>query len=820
MKKRFVKKLTMSVLAGIIAFTGAFAGQTSALAATTEDPMMSGCMIDEAEASDIYVETEEGTLSIASYLSTDEVKAYGIDVSYYQKSIDWEAVADAGVTFAFIRVGYRAYASGSITHDTYAVKNIEGALAAGINVGVYFFSTAITEAEAEEEAAWVCDFISAYDITYPVAYDCEAYTNTAYRHYGLSNKQRTDNALAFLSYVEDEGYTGIFYNSKSHLAGNTYWDTGRIDAGYAVWVAQYYYKTYTSSTNYSYYSSYSSVLKNKGGTNYTGAYQFWQFSSQGKIDGITGNVDLDIEYYVEEDTDFATLSGQSKPATMTEGDAFTVAGTVSSSTNLTYVTVAVYDTSGSKVIGKTVSPGTTTYSLSNLDSSLKFGSLDPGVYEYVITATNRAGEAELYSKKFIVLSKSRTVSDGIYYIRSKKNTSYCLGLASTASGANAQLAAYVKDEAYQFCLTYDADGYYYITSVKSGLYLSVKSLSSATGANILQTEASQATRWQVLYDGASCYYFVPECATTCCMYLLDKTAVAGQNIELKTANTITSQRWKLTVVSTTASTETETDAEAAEEETAEEEEATAPPIANASTPSTMKAGSAFTITGKITSETKLTSVTAAVYDTNGKQVIGKTVKPGAKTYDLANVDNSIKFGSLSAGVYKYKVTATNSAGETTLVSKTFIVLSTSKTVSNGTYYITTEVNSKYCIKIKGNSKSSGANAQLVKQTSSKYKQFKITYKANGYYYIQDVGTGLYLSVENSASASGSNVIQTTKAKATVWQILPDGNGSYYFVPKCAKKRCLYLADGTAKGAQNVEIKTASISSAQRWTLVK
>ncbi|MCD8218213.1 MAG: phage tail tip lysozyme [Clostridiales bacterium] len=345
----------------------------------------------------------------------------------------------------------------------------------------------------------------------------------------------------------------------------------------------------------------------------------------------------------------ATISGATKPGTMTAGNSFTIKGTISSTSKITSVTVAVYDTSGAKQIGKTVSPNAASYSLSKVDSSIKFGKLSAGVYRYKVTAKNSYGTTTLVNRVFVVLSTGKTVANGTYYyITSKVNTSYCLGIksSSSSSGANVQLAKKSSGTEYQkFKFIYQSSGYYKIQDVGSGKYLAIASKSS--GANVKQS--STATLWQVLPDGTGSYYLVPKGATTCCLYLNGGAASAGKNVQIKTASIAASQRWKLSKTYKAAT------------------------ISGATKPGTLKVGKSFTIKGKISSETKITSVTVAVYDTNGKKKIGKTVKPNTKTYNLSKVDNSIKFGTLGKGTYTYKVTATNSAGTKTLVSKTFVV---------------------------------------------------------------------------------------------------------------------------------------------------
>lgn len=210
----------------------------------------------------------------------------GIDVARYQGTIDWQQVADYGVDFAIVRVGYRAQADGVIKEDPNARYNLQEASKAGIALGAYFFSTAITEEEAKEEAAWTAELLSGYPITYPVAYDCENYHNPDSRQYYLTKNQRTDLALVFLQTIEKEGYEGMFYASKNDLQNNNAWETGRIEEDYKIWIAQY-------PENPDPLSSQSS---------YEGLHHMWQYSTTGTVPGISQPVDLNVAYFGYEGT--------------------------------------------------------------------------------------------------------------------------------------------------------------------------------------------------------------------------------------------------------------------------------------------------------------------------------------------------------------------------------------------------------------------------------------------------------------------------------------------------------------------------------------
>lgn len=198
----------------------------------------------------------------------------GIDVSRYNGNINWSEVKASGIEYVMIRVGFRGYGStGSLNEDNMFRQNIEGALDAGLKVGVYFFSQAITRTEAREEANYVLSRISGYDISLPVVIDFEYASGNIGRLYeaDLSRDYATQICKAFCRTVEAEGYTGMVYANKSMLESNLYADD--ISSDYKVWLAHYTTRT-----------------------DYAGEYYAWQYTSSGRIDGISGNVDCNFFY--------------------------------------------------------------------------------------------------------------------------------------------------------------------------------------------------------------------------------------------------------------------------------------------------------------------------------------------------------------------------------------------------------------------------------------------------------------------------------------------------------------------------------------------
>ncbi len=203
--------------------------------------------------------------------------SYGIDVSEWQGHIDWEKVANTGISFAMIRCGFRGIKGSNIYEDANFKENIEGATQVGLKVGVYFLGTAKNTEEAVEEAEFVMSKIKDYDLSYPVVYDIE--TVGEGRLAGIDRTTITNNVLTFTETVASYGYDTMIYSNKNTFTNKLY--TGKF-AGKLIWLAHYVEKT-----------------------NYTGEYSMWQYTKDGLVDGINGNVDLNISYfkYVENISD-------------------------------------------------------------------------------------------------------------------------------------------------------------------------------------------------------------------------------------------------------------------------------------------------------------------------------------------------------------------------------------------------------------------------------------------------------------------------------------------------------------------------------------
>lgn len=214
-----------------------------------------------------FVEQENGEI-IYTDDSQTALSYKGIDVSRHQEKIDWKKVAGDDISYAFIRAGYRGSTEGKLVEDEYFKDNIEGALDNDIQVGIYFYTQAVTEQEAEEEAEFVIDLIKRYDVTYPVVFDIEEVTSSSARTAQMTQEEYTKAAIAFCEKIKEAGYTPMIYgNLKSFMI---MLDLEQLE-DYEKWFAFY------DTTVYFPYD-----------------FSIWQYSSKGRINGIKGDVDLNI----------------------------------------------------------------------------------------------------------------------------------------------------------------------------------------------------------------------------------------------------------------------------------------------------------------------------------------------------------------------------------------------------------------------------------------------------------------------------------------------------------------------------------------------
>ncbi len=224
----------------------------------------------DAMAEDAGRTTETADPAEPTDLRTSSVANLGIDVSRWNEEINWNKVKDAGIKYAIIRAGYRGSVTGALVEDWYFQKNVEGATAAGIPVGLYFFTQATTEVEAVEEASMVLSMCKDYDITYPIFIDTEGVGGDG-RADELDKKARTAICQAFCQTIRSGGYQTGIYASKNWFNNNI--DTSVLTDDIYIWLAEY-----------------------GDAVTYGGKYHMWQYTSSGRVLGIEGRVDLNLSF--------------------------------------------------------------------------------------------------------------------------------------------------------------------------------------------------------------------------------------------------------------------------------------------------------------------------------------------------------------------------------------------------------------------------------------------------------------------------------------------------------------------------------------------
>ncbi|MCM1134854.1 MAG: glycoside hydrolase family 25 protein [Clostridium sp.] len=205
----------------------------------------------------VYIDENEETVSFK-----------GVDVSRHQGIIDWRRVSGEDISYAFIRAGFRGNTEGKLAKDEYFKDNIEGALENDIDVGVYFYTQALNEEEAVEEAEFVLDLIEPYDISYPIVFDLEETNVNDARTADMTKEEYTRAAIAFCKTIKEAGYTPMIYgNLKTFML---MLDMEQLEE-YDKWFAYYDESVYFP-------------------------YEFavWQYSAKGAVSGIGGDVDMNV----------------------------------------------------------------------------------------------------------------------------------------------------------------------------------------------------------------------------------------------------------------------------------------------------------------------------------------------------------------------------------------------------------------------------------------------------------------------------------------------------------------------------------------------
>lgn len=224
-----------------------------------------GVPVSETEEEDFRREGER-----VLYIGNRYYTRWGVDVSAFQGDIDWDALHSQGIQFAYLRIGYRGYTEGVLQRDRTFAQNYEGAKAAGIDVGVYFFSQALTVREAAEEALYALELLEGRALDLPVYFDWEPTAASDSRTASYDYRYLTECAAAFCNVIEQGGYEGGVYLNRQQ--GYYRYDLSAL-TDYSLWVADY--------------GDYPDFYY---------AYDVWQYSDGGVLEGVDEVIDLNVEF--------------------------------------------------------------------------------------------------------------------------------------------------------------------------------------------------------------------------------------------------------------------------------------------------------------------------------------------------------------------------------------------------------------------------------------------------------------------------------------------------------------------------------------------
>ncbi|MBQ6994510.1 MAG: glycoside hydrolase family 25 protein [Lachnospiraceae bacterium] len=227
--------------------------------------------VEDVKQKEMNEEDEDATqhTTLMNVEELENAVTLGIDVSKYQKEIDWDVVAAEGVEFAIIRCGYRGMQTGALVEDPYFKANLEGAKKAGVKVGIYFFSQAVNPVEAVEEASMVLELLDGEKVDYPVFIDIEGGGGTA-RADSIDTDTRTLVCEYFCKTIKNEGYTPGVYSGRWYYYNKLHAE--KLE-DYTIWLAEY-----------------------RDTPLYENRYDMWQYTSKGSVAGIEGYVDLNVSY--------------------------------------------------------------------------------------------------------------------------------------------------------------------------------------------------------------------------------------------------------------------------------------------------------------------------------------------------------------------------------------------------------------------------------------------------------------------------------------------------------------------------------------------
>lgn len=797
----------------------------------------------------------------------------GVDVSVYQGNINWKKVKADGIDFAFIRLGYRGYgSSGRLCLDTNFETNIRGALDAGLQVGVYYFSQAITRAEAREEANYVLQRIGKYKISLPVVMDfeyasgSEGLTGRLYNA-NLSVSEATDICRAFCATVESAGYEGMVYANKSMLQDHL--NAAKIAQDYKIWLANYTYKT-----------------------NYAGEYDFWQCSSSESVDGISGRVDYDFWYIPpKKGTENQQVTASADRVSVTEG-LYTLTSLLNSR--------MVVDIAG----GSTANQANVQLYSSNGSDAQKFYLHDVGDRTYIIISLASGRVLETAGENVRQNAYNGSANQK-WWLKKDGNNNYTLisvasGKVLDVSGGNAKNGTNIQQytsngsNAQKFALKACnqkplEEGTYVISPVAAGgKALDVSGASRSDGANvqIYQMNGTSAQSFRARYNGDSTYTFYAEHSGK----VLDISGggiTNGTNVQQYGSNSTAAQKWLLRSVgdgryafisvasgkvldvnggSSANGTNVQiyeyngSDAQKMQlmkgRESVKEGVYTIASSSSRSLVLDVAGGSSYNKANiQIYGSNNTDSQRFYVHEVGNKTYIlisltsGKVLEvDGGRTYDGANVcqnayDGSehqkwwftkdekgnytivsaatgrvldIQYGSLRSGanVQQYSSNGTS--------AQKFVLQSAArKELTEGIYTVQSALSKSKVLDISWGSRSDYANVQLYQANRTTAQNFQVKYNSDGTYTLLAQHSQKALDVNGGDYRNGTNVQQYTSngTAAQKWLLKNAGNGYYVFISAVSGKVLDISGGSTANGA-NVQIYEYNGSNAQKFKMVK
>lgn len=801
----------------------------------------------------------------------------GVDVSVYQGNINWKKVKADGIDFAFIRLGYRGYgSSGRLCLDTNFETNIRGALDAGLQVGVYYFSQAITRAEAREEANYVLQRIGKYKISLPVVMDFEyasganGLTGRLYNA-NLSVSAATDICRAFCATVEAAGYEGMVYANKSMLQNHL--NAAKIAKDYKIWLANYTYKT-----------------------SYAGDYDFWQCSSSESVDGINGNVDYDFWYVAPQKEPETGGTTPSSRVSVTEG-LYTISSALNSR--------LVLDVEGASSANKA---NVQLYSSNNTDAQ-KFYLHDVGDKTYILISLASGKVLEVNGGSNDGVNVCQNVYNGSsgqkWWLLQDNNGNYTLMSAASGkvldvAGANAQSGANVQQytsngtNAQKFSLKSCnqkilEEGTYVIQpEVSGGKVLDISGASQADGGNvqIYQMNGTYAQNFRIRYNGDSTYTLYAEHSGKA-LDISGAGIANGTNVQQYSGNGTAAQKWLLKSVgdgsyvfisvssgkvldisggsnSNGANAQIyEYNGSSAQKMQMLKARASVADgiytVVSASSGSYVLDVSGASIYNKANIQLYTSNNTDAqkyyIHDVGNKSYIlislasGKVLEvDDGKTYNGANICQNayngsdcqkwwfsgdattgytlisvatgkaldVQNGSIynGANIRQYTFTGTK--------TQKFVLKSVKqKTVEEGIYVLQSALSKSKVLDVSGANRSDYANVQLYQANRTSAQNFQLKYNSDGTYTLLAQHSRKVLDVSGADYRDGANVQQYTSngTAAQRWLLKDAGNGYYVLISTASGKVLDICGASTANGA-NAQIYEYNGTNAQKFKLVK